>query len=83
MEQDINVLKKLLNNKIFLDKFPLIRYVHVNKSITGDNNIEVVFAFKDGFEYNDYRAFKEDARSLVYQLAKYSGVSARRISIYP
>jgi hypothetical protein len=81
MEQDINVLKKLLNNKIFLDKFPLIRYVHVNK--TGDNNIEVVFAFKDGFGYNDYRVFKEDARSLVYQLAKYSGISARRISIYP
>lgn len=81
MEQKVNILKKLLNNKIFLDNFPLIRYVHVNQY--GMNNIDVVFSFTDGFVYNDYEDFREEARSLVYNLAKYAGIGSRLITIYP
>lgn len=81
MEEEVNILKKLLNNKIFLSNFPLIRFVHVNQY--GKENIDVVFTFNDGFEYSDYKGIREEARELVYQLAKYAGISPRFISIYP
>ena len=57
MEQEVNILKKLLNNKIFLSNFPLIRFVHVNQY--GKENIDVVFNFTDGFVYADYEDFRE------------------------
>jgi hypothetical protein len=81
MEQEVNILKKLLNNKIFLSHFPLIRYVIVNQY--GKDNIDVAFNFTDGFVYADYEDFREEARELIYQLAKYAGISPRFISIYP
>ena len=81
MEQEVNILKKLLNNKIFLSHFPLIRFVHVNQY--GKENIDVVFNFVDGFVYSDYEDFREESRELIYQLAKYAGISVRFISIYP
>ena len=81
MEQEVNILKKLLNNKIFLSNFPLIRYVNVNQY--GKENIDVVFNFVDGFVYNDYEDFREESRELIYQLAKYAGITPRVISIYP
>jgi hypothetical protein len=81
MEQEVNILKKLLNNQIFLSNFPLIRYVNVNQY--GKENIDVVFNFVDGFVYNDYEDFREESRELIYQLAKYAGISSRFISIYP
>ena len=81
MEQEVKILKKLLNNKIFLENFPLIRYVHVNQY--GMDNIDVVFTFTDGFVYDDYKDFREEARELIYKLAKYASISSRFISIYP
>jgi hypothetical protein len=81
MEQEVNILKKLLNNKIFLSNFPLIRFVHVNQY--GKENIDVVFTFNDGFEYSDYKGIREESRELIYQLAKYAGINPRFISIYP
>jgi len=81
MEQEVNILKKLLNNKIFLSNFPLIRHVNVNQY--GKENIDVVFNFVDGFVYNDYEDFREESRELIYQLAKYAGITPRVISIYP
>ena len=81
MEQEVNILKKLLNNSLFLSDFPLIKYVHVNQY--GKENIDVVFTFNDGFEYSDYKGIREKARESVYQLAKYASISPRHISIYP
>lgn len=81
MEQEVNILKKLLNNSLFLSNFPLIKYVHVNQY--GKENIDVVFTFNDGFEYSDYKGIREKARESVYQLAKYASISPRHISIYP
>ena len=81
MEQEVNILKKLLNNKIFLSNFPLIRYVNVD--LYGIQNIDVVFNFVDEFVYADYKDFQIEARELIYQLAKYAGINPRFISIYP
>ena len=81
MEQKVKILKKLLHSELFLNKFPLIRFVHVNQY--GEKNIDVVFSFTDGFVYKDYEDFREEARSLVYGLAKYAGISSRLITIYP
>jgi hypothetical protein len=81
MEEEVNILKKLLNNQIFLSNFPLIRYVNVNQY--GKENIDVVFNFVDGFVYNNYEDFREESRELIYQLAKYAGINPRFISIYP
>ena len=81
MEQEVNILKKLLNNSLFLSDFPLIKYVHVNQY--GQENIDVVFTFIDGFEYSDYKCIREKAIESVYQLAKYASISPRFISIYP
>jgi len=79
MEEEVKLLEKLLNHKIFLNEFPGIRYVAVNKYGEG---IDVVFLFSDGYDYNDYKKFGESARIMVRELAKMAGVRSV-IKIYP
>jgi hypothetical protein len=46
------------------------------------NGIDVVFFLPSGFTYNEFKSIKNDAVSLVYELAKMAGVK-ERLSIYP
>ena len=79
MEEEVKILYKLLNHKIFRDQFPMIRHVAVDQY---QNGIDVVFFLPESFVYNDFKFIKNDAVSLVYELAKMAGVK-ERLSIYP
>ena len=79
MDEEVKILYKLLNHKIFRDQFPMIRHVAVDQY---QNGIDVVFFLPESFTYNDFKSIKSDAVSLVYELAKMAGVK-ERLSIYP
>jgi hypothetical protein len=57
----------------------MIRHVAVDQY---QNGIDVVFFLPESFVYNDFKSIKNDAVSLVYELAKMAGVK-ERLSIYP
>lgn len=80
MENDINILNKLLNHKIFLSQMPGIREVIVREY---GKDIDIIFLFKEGFRYEDYRPTKSEARALVNELAKMAGINTQNIHIYP
>jgi hypothetical protein len=79
MEEEVKILKKLLNHKIFLDEFPSITYVAVDKFGEG---IDVVFFYREGVRYVDSKQFRQQAGQQVRELAKMAGVRSR-IKIYP
>jgi hypothetical protein len=79
MEQEVKILYKLLNHKIFKDQFPLIREVAVDQY---GNGIDVIFLPVEGSNYSDFKSIKKDAVSLVYELAKMAGVK-ENLNIYP
>ena len=79
MEEEVKILYKLLNHKIFRDQFPIISHVAVDQY---QNGIDVVFFLPSGFTYNDFKSIRNDAVSLVYELAKMAGAK-NRLSIYP
>lgn len=79
MKEEIQILEKLLNHKIFLHEFPGIRYVSVGKF--GDA-IDVVFFYSDGVTYAESKQFRQEAGLKVRELAKMAGVRSR-INIYP
>jgi len=79
MEEEVNILYKLLNHKIFRDQFPLIREVAVDQY---QNGIGVVFLPVEGTNYSDFKSIRKDATSLVYELAKMAGVK-EHLNIYP
>ena len=79
MEEEIKILYKLLNHKIFRDQFPLIREVTVDQY---QNGIDVIFLPVEGTNYSDFKSIRKDATSLVYDLAKMAGVK-ERLNIYP
>jgi len=79
MEEEIKILYKLLNHKIFRDQFPLIREVTVDQY---QNGIDVIFLPVEGINYSDFKSIRKDATSLVYELAKMAGVK-ERLNIYP
>ena len=79
MEEEVKILKKLLNHKIFLDEFPGITYVAVDKFGEG---IDVVFFYREGVSYYESKQFRQEAGQQVRDLAKMAGVRSR-INIYP
>jgi hypothetical protein len=78
IEQDVKVLRKLLNSPLFLDKYPLISRVWVEEY--GTNKIDIVLNVKD--PYSDYTPVRDEIKSYIYNLAKMLGVTTRFI-IYP
>ncbi len=77
IEQDVKVLRKLLNSPLFLDKYPMINRVWVKKY---GNNIDVVMSI-DG-PYKEFSPFRDEIRSFISTIAKMLGVTTRFI-IYP
>jgi hypothetical protein len=81
MEQNADSLHKLLNHKIFKEKFPEIRSVDARQF--GDG-IDVVFFLDDPYEYTKgYKEFGPKAATMVRDLARMAGVGQDRINIYP
>ena len=78
IEQDVKVLRKLLNSPLFLDKYPLIGRVWVEEY--GTNRIDIILNVKD--PYSEYTPLRDEIKSYIYNIAKMLGVTTRFI-IYP
>jgi hypothetical protein len=81
LEENAEALNKLLNHKIFKEKFPEIGSVDARRF--GDG-IDVVFFFTDSSVYTtSYKEFGPNAAAMVRQLARMVGAGRDRINIYP
>jgi hypothetical protein len=76
IEQDVKVLKKLLNSPLFLDKYPIIERVFVDEQY--GNKIDIVMSITDP----SYWAVRDEITSYIWSIAKMSGVTSR-FNIYP
>ena len=76
IEQDVLVLDKLLNSKLFLNKFPIIDRVWVDKYGKG---IDVVLIPNDTKEYFK---IKDKINSYIWEIIRVAGVD-NMINVYP
>jgi hypothetical protein len=80
LEQNADSLHKLLNHKIFREKFPEIQSVDARQF--GDG-IDVVFFFDPSKYTESYKEFGPKAAEMVRYLARIAGAGNDRINIYP
>jgi len=78
MEQDVIVLKKLLNSPLFLDKYPMISRVWVEEY--GNNKIDIVLSVTE--PYSEFHPLRDEIKSFIFNIAKMAGVTSR-FNIYP
>lgn len=78
IEQDVKVLKKILNSELFLGKYPVISRVWVEEY--GINKIDIVLSVKE--PYSEYSPLRDEIRSYIWNIAKMAGVTYR-FNIYP
>ncbi len=78
IEQDVKVLKRVLNSELFLGKYPVISRVWVEEY--GNDRIDIVLNVKE--PYSEYTPVRDEIKSYIYNLAKMLGVTTRFI-IYP
>jgi hypothetical protein len=76
IEQDVKVLKKILNSELFLGKYPIIERVFVDKQY--GNKIDIVMSITDP----SYWKVSDEIRSYIWNIAKMAGVTSR-FNIYP
>ena len=78
IEQDVKVLKKLLNSPLFLGKYSIIKRVWVEEY--GTNVIDIVMSVNE--PANEYWPLRNEINSFIWNIAKMSGVTSR-FNIYP
>ena len=78
IEQDVKVLKRVLNSELFLGKYPLISRVWVEEH--GNDRIDIVLNVKE--PYSEYSPFRDEIKSYIWNIAKMAGVTSR-FNIYP
>jgi hypothetical protein len=76
----INILNKLVNHKIFRDKFPEINSVDVREF---GNGVDVVYFFDSRVNYKDRGPIRYKADNMVRDLARMSGVGSVNFHFYP
>ena len=76
----VKILNKLLNHKIFRDKFPEINSVDVREF---GNGIDVVYFFDQRVNYKDRGPIRYKADVMVRDLARMSGVGGSNFHFYP
>ncbi|MEY3421285.1 MAG: hypothetical protein RIR48_1577 [Bacteroidota bacterium] len=76
MERDVNVLDKMLNSKLFLDKYPFISKVFVYQYM---NKIDIVLSPS---EMEPYWLIKDEIFTFIRELARMAGVETR-FDVYP
>ena len=76
MEQDIYILNRLLNSKLFLDKYPMIDRVHVNQYGKG---VDVVMIVNDA---KTYFPLREVIKDYIWDIGRYASVKSN-LNIYP
>ena len=70
VEHDVKILKKLLNSPLFLEKYPIIDRVWVDKRY-GDN-IDIVLSVKE--PANEYWPVRDEITSYIWNIVKMAGV---------
>jgi hypothetical protein len=78
IEQDVKVLKRVLNSELFLGKYPVISRVWVEEY--GNDRIDIVLNVKE--PYSEYSPFRDEIKSYIWNIAKMAGVTSR-FNIYP
>jgi hypothetical protein len=78
IEQDVKVLKRILNSELFLGKYPIIERVWVEEY--GNDRIDIVLNVKE--PYSEYSPFRDEIKSYIWNIAKMAGVTSR-FNIYP
>ena len=78
IEQDVKVLKRVLNSELFLGKYPVISRVWVEEY--GNDRIDIVLNVKE--PYSEYSPLRDEIRSYIWNIAKMAGVTYR-FNIYP
>jgi len=78
MEQDVIVLKKLLNSPLFLDKYPMISRVWVEEY--GNDKIDIILSVTE--PYSEFHPLRDEIKSFIFNIAKMAGVTSR-FNIYP
>ncbi len=76
IEQDIKVLSKVLNSKLFLERFPIINRVAVSKYGGG---IDVVII---PYDMNEYWKVKDKVEDFIFRLTESSSIE-HDYYIYP
>jgi hypothetical protein len=77
MERDVIVLRKVLNSKVFLNKFPFIDRVDV--SLYGNGGIDIVLIPND---IKQYWKDKKEIYPYIWDIATMASVTSR-FSVYP
>ena len=78
IEQDVKVLKKILNSELFLYKYPMVNRVWVEEY--GNNKIDIILNVNE--PANEYWPLREEIRSFIWNIAKMAGVISN-FAIYP
>lgn len=78
IEQDVKVLKRVLNSELFLGKYPVISRVWVEEY--GNDRIDIVLNVKE--PYSEYSPFRDEIKSYIWNIAKMAGVTSK-FNIYP
>ena len=77
-EVDIKILRKLLNSKLFLNEFPMISRVFVDKYWLG---IDVVLSI-DSNHTKEYFARRDEIKDYIWDIKKSASVESN-LNIYP
>lgn len=77
MNQDIKILDKLLNSKLFLGKYPMINTVWVSKYGSG---IDIVLSINENTK--KYWELKDEIKSYIREISKLASVNSD-FRIYP
>lgn len=78
IELDIKILKKVLNSKLFLGKYPIINSVSVDRY---GNSIDIVL-FLNNTKEKEYWDLKGEISNYIWQISKSASVETH-FRIYP
>jgi hypothetical protein len=76
---EVEILKKFLNNEKFLTKFPMINRVFVNNY--DKDSIDIVISVKENM-MRDYIKSSTDVRNYIYNMQKIVGIR-KYLTIFP
>lgn len=79
IELDVKILNKLLNSKLFLDKYPIIDRVAVDKY---GRVIEIVLIVNNTKEYFYNLGLRDEIKSFIWDIAKSASVDSY-FNVYP
>ena len=78
--EGVKILNKLVNHKIFRDRFPEINSVDVREY---GNGVDVVYFFDPELNYKEMGPIRRKADVVVQDLARMSGVGSINFHFYP